>query len=66
MMRASIKDGQFRTVGYIDTDSHGRQRALNARFQTVGYFDPVRNETRDSTYRVVGRGNVLAAFIWDR
>lgn len=65
-MRAPIKDGQYRTVGYIETDRHGRQRALNARFQTVGHFDPTRNETRDFTYKVVARGNVLSALIWGR
>ncbi|HXA39906.1 MAG TPA: hypothetical protein VNW53_12970 [Phenylobacterium sp.] len=66
MSRVPIRDGQFRTVGYVETDSHGRQRGLNARFQTVGHFDPARNETRDATYKVVGRGNVLAALIWGR
>lgn len=63
-MRETIRDRQYRAVGYVDTDRHGRQRGLNARFQTVGHFDPVRNETRDSAYKVVARGNVLATLIW--
>lgn len=66
MSRVTIKNSQYQTVGYVETDRHGRQRALNARFQTVGHFDPARNETRDSTYRVVARGNVLSALIWGR
>ena len=37
---------------------------MNAGFQTVGHFDPARNETRDAAYKVVARGNVLAALIW--
>ncbi|WP_304219608.1 hypothetical protein, partial [Phenylobacterium aquaticum] len=63
MHRTPIKDRQYRTVGYVETDRHGRQRALNARYQTVGHFDPARNETRDARYRVVARGNVLSALI---
>lgn len=65
-MREAIRDGQYRTVGYVETDRDGKQRALNARYQTVGHFDPTRNETRDATYKVVARGNALAALIWGR
>ena len=65
-MRETIRDRQYQPVGYVDTDRHGRQRGLNARFQTVGHFDPARNETRDATYKVVARGNVLSALIWGR
>ena len=63
-MRETIRDRQYRAVGYVDTDRHGRQRALNARFQTVGHFDPVRNETTDRWHKVIARGNVLAALIF--
>lgn len=63
-MRVPIKDGHYRTVGYVETDRHGRQRALNARFQTVGHFDPARNETRDARYMVVAHGNALSALIF--
>lgn len=64
-MRETIRDRQYRPVGYVDTDRHGRQRAFNARFQTVGHFDPARNETRDARYKVVARGNALAALIFN-
>jgi hypothetical protein len=64
-MRETIRDRQYRAVGYVDTDRNGRQRGLNANFQTVGHFDPVRNETRDARYKVVARGNALSALIWD-
>jgi hypothetical protein len=65
-LRVPIKDGQFRIVGYVDTEANGKQRGMNARFQTVGHYDPARNETRDSTYKVVARGNALSALIWGR
>lgn len=65
-MRETIRDRQYRLLGYIETDRRGRKRALNARFQTVGYFDPARNETRDAAYKLVARGDGLSALIWGR
>jgi hypothetical protein len=64
MSRVPIKDGQFRIVGYVDTEANGKQRALNARYRIVGHYDPATNETKDATYRIVARGNALAALIW--
>ncbi len=62
-MRAVIRDNRCRIVGYIDTDRHGKQKASNARCQTVGYYDPVRGVTKDAKDRVVGYGNVLSALL---
>jgi hypothetical protein len=62
-MRAVIRDSRYRVVGYIDTDRDGRQRAMNARCETVGFYDPVRKVTKDAKCRVVGYGNVLSALL---
>jgi len=61
--RIAIRDGQYRIIGYIETAPDGKQKALNSHYRIVGYFDPVRNETKDATYRIVGRGNVMAALM---
>ncbi len=63
MGRQAIRDGRYRITGYIDTARDGKQQALNAQYRIVGYVDPARNETKDGQYRIVGRGNVLAALI---
>jgi hypothetical protein len=65
-MRTAIRDDRYRILGYVETDGAGRQRALNARFGVVGYFEPIRDETRDSAHRIVARGNALAALIWGK
>ena len=64
-MRQAIKDNRFQIVGYVETGRDGKQRGLNARFAIVGYFDPARNETKDSAHRIVARGNTLSALIWE-
>lgn len=63
MSRSALTDPKFRIVGYIDTGQDGRAKGLNARYEIVGYYDPVRDQTRDARLRVVARGNILAALI---
>jgi len=45
------------------TDPSGRQKAVNARGLTVGYYDPEANRTTDARGLKVAEGNVLAALI---
>lgn len=64
MSRVALKDARYQIVGYIETSGDGRQQGLNARYRVVGYFDPLRNETKDARYRVVSHGNTLSALIF--
>ena len=66
MARQAFKDKNFRTIGYIDTDSTGRQKALDAGFRTLGYFDPKQNKTVDAGFRMIALGNVLSGLIYDK
>ena len=63
MSTQTLKDAQYRTVGYIDTHADGSQTAKNARYQTVGYYDPRANVTKDARYQFVGHGNMVASLI---
>jgi hypothetical protein len=65
MSREAIKDRDHRTLGYIETMSDGRQRALSASYRTLGYYDPRRNITTDANFRTIARGNVLSALVYD-
>jgi hypothetical protein len=64
MSRETIKDKNFRTIGYVETMSDGKQKALDANFRTLGYYDPKRNVTQDANYRTVAQGNVLTGLIY--
>ena len=64
MSREAIKDKNFRTIGYIETMSDGKQKALDANFRTLGHYDPKRNVTQDASFRTLAQGNVLAGLIY--
>jgi hypothetical protein len=63
MTRQIIKDRNFRIIGYIEDISEDRQKALDARFSILGYYDRRRDVTTDARFIIVGRGNMLAALI---
>ncbi len=58
-----IRNRASRRVGYIKTDSKGRQTAYNEKDELLGRYDPKTNFTKDSHGRVVGNGNMLTQLI---
>lgn len=66
MSRQAIKDKLNRTLGYIETMSDGKQKAVDALNRTLGYFDPKRNVTTDHLNRTLAQGNILSALIYDK
>ena len=64
MSREAIKDKNFRTLGYIETMSDGKQKALDTNFRTLGTYDPKRNITQDTNFRTIAQGNVRAGLIY--
>ncbi|ACK81029.1 hypothetical protein [Methylorubrum extorquens] len=65
MNRERIKDRYQRTLGFIETQSNGKQRALDAKGRTLGFFDPQQDTTKDAAQRTIAHGNVLASLIFD-
>ena len=59
MKRQVIKDSDWNIIGYIDWLDDGRQRAVSADEQVLGYYDPRANETQDADHRVLASANVL-------
>jgi hypothetical protein len=63
MSRQIIKDRDFRIIGYIEDISGNRQKAMDAKFNVLGYYDHQRDVTTDAHFSLVGRGNILATLI---
>jgi hypothetical protein len=59
-----LRDDHFKIIGSIETDSTGKQVGRDAHFHRVGEYDSRTDKTRDSHFRIVGKGNQLAALIW--
>ena len=63
MSRETLKDRNFRIIGYIDTDSQGKKKILDPNYRVIGYFDPKANKTTDANYRTVGSGDLLTTLL---
>lgn len=63
MSRITLKDKNYRIIGYIETRSDGVHVGKDARFRIVGYYDPRTNQTKDDRFRIVAQGDMLAALI---
>jgi hypothetical protein len=63
MRRETLTDRNHRPVGYIETDSQGRQVIMDSRYHTLGHFDPKTNRTTDANHRPIGNGNLLSSLL---
>lgn len=63
MSEQIIRNKLNKEIGYIKTDSRGRQTAYNKRREKLGCFDPKTNFTKDINNRVIGNGNMLINLI---
>ncbi len=63
MSTQTLKDSNHLILGYIDTESDGRQVGKDASHRIKGYYYPQTNETKDENHRIVGHGNLLASLI---
>lgn len=64
MGRQAIKDRNFKILGYIEDMGGGKQKALDANYRTLGYYDPRTDKTQDANYRTIANGNVLSGLIY--
>ena len=63
MERITLKDSRFRIIGYVDIDSNGNKTLRNEKFQILGYYKANQNITQDSSFRIVGRGDILTSLL---
>ena len=63
MSEMIIRNRASKEVGYIKTDSRGKQTAYNVKREKLGCFDPKTNFTKDKNNRVLGNGNMLVGII---
>ena len=61
----AIRNGTGRVLGYILTESNGRQVAQNEYGNILGYYDPKLDITQNVFGRKVSEGNTLVQFIYE-
>jgi hypothetical protein len=62
-MKQELRDSNGRPIGSITITSSGKHEGRDANGRMKGSYDPKTNQTRDSSGRLVGKGNVLAAVV---
>jgi hypothetical protein len=63
MKEQVLKDSSGRIMGKIRETTGGVLEIRDAAGRLKGKFDPRTNETRDSSGRLVGKGNLLATLL---
>lgn len=63
MSKFVIRNRASKELGYIRTDSKGKQTAYNNKDEKIGWFDPTLNYTKNNNGKVIGHGNLLASLI---
>lgn len=64
MARTPVLNERRLVIGYIDEVGNGKQTALDKNALTLGFYDPVSNETLDRNRLFVGKGNQLMGLIY--
>ena len=63
MDRITLKDAQFRIIGYVDIAPNGDKTLRNEKFQILGYYKKQSNVTQDARFMTVGRGDILTSLL---
>ena len=63
MATETLRDKHNNTIGYIETDSSGKQTIKDKHRNTKGYYDPKTNKTQDAHRNTIGTGNLLTTLL---
>jgi len=63
MPTQDLRDRSGRLIGRIEIKSDGKQEIRDASGRLKGHYDPKSNQTRDSSGRLVGTGNLLTTLL---
>lgn len=60
-----LRNSQYKIIGYVETDTDGKQVVRDASYHIKGYYNPETDTTRDASYRLIGYGNLLGGMSYD-
>ncbi len=64
-MEETIREYSGLIVGYIETKSNGDKVGYDFGRRIVGYYDAGQKVTTDFYRRIVARGDILSALVWN-
>lgn len=63
MDKQILRDKHNKRIGLIETDSRGVQTIRTPSNKKLGTYNPKTDQTRDSTNRLIGTGNLLMTLL---
>ncbi len=63
MKRETLRDIQNNVIGFIESDSTGKQVLRDKNNYLIGTYQPRTNDTRDKNNMIVARGNMLVTLL---
>ena len=63
MPTQDLRDSSGRLIGKIEINSDGKQELRDSSGCLKGNYDPKSNQTRDTSGRLVGTGNLLTTLL---
>ena len=64
-MKTPIKDFSNRVIGWIEEDSQGNKKAFDFYNRLLETYEKATNLTKDFYRRIVGRGDLTSALIYE-
>lgn len=63
-MKEALKDWRGRVIGWVEVDSWGNKKVYDFYNRLLGYYEKSTNLTKDFYRRVVGKGDLTSALIY--
>lgn len=64
-MRQPIKNFYNQIIGYLEEDSQGNKKAYDFYNRLLGTYEKATNLTKDFYRRIVGKGDLTSALIYE-
>ena len=59
----TLKDSQFRVIGYVTISDNGDKILKDPSFRILGYYTASTDTTKDPSFRIVGYGDILTSLL---
>ncbi len=63
MQKTTLKDKEFRTIGFIETKDNGDKVLKDRNFVILGFYDAEFNCTKDRNFKAIGFGDILTTLL---
>lgn len=63
MERITLKDSNYKIIGYVEINSNGDKTLKSASYKILGYYQKSTDLTKDANYKIIGHGDILTTLL---